>query len=186
MKKFWKLFDFKFGMNKKRWCPDPHPLTNSKSRALWKWKLSQKLFKFVPRSPLSQKFSKFRALYKWKKSEKFFGLKFGMTKKSWYPDPNPPWKIQSPELSVNEKNLKNFIPQIWHDQKKFVTWPLPSQKFSKSRVLCKGKNSEKFFSLKFGKVGAQSLTPPLPQTNWESRALGKAKYAENILTSNLV
>ena len=36
-----------------------------------------------------------------------------------FPDPFH-WTIQSPGCSVNEKILKNFWPEIYHDQKKFV------------------------------------------------------------------
>ena len=96
-----------------------------------------------------------------KKFWELFHLKFGMNKKSWYQDPHLPWKIQSPELLLNEKILKKILPQIWHDQMKLVPRPPPSLKISKSRAPAEWKNSEKIFTSKLAwrkKVGSQ--TPP--------------------------
>ena len=52
--------------------------------------------------------SESRLLSKWKNSKKFFDLKFGMTKKSWYPDPHPAKNSESNALCKQE-NSEEFL-----------------------------------------------------------------------------
>ena len=76
-------------------------------------------------------------------------------------NPPKPRKIERPQHLVKEKILKNFLPQIWHDQKSW--WTDPSPKNSESRVLCKGRNSKNFLTSNLTwpkKVGAQTFTLP--------------------------
>ena len=92
----------------------------------------------------------------------------------------PPSEKFSWEHSVKQKILKNFWPQIWHDQKSWCTDPSsPKTKTNlETRLLSKGK---KIFDPKFGKkVGG--WTPP---TYSESRVLCIGRNSENFLTSNL-
>ena len=113
------LLDLKFVMTKKSWCPEPHPpqkiqcpelLINTKIlKNFWLQIWCDQKKNWCPDTPPPPTNSESRALRKWRKVQKNFDLYFGVTKKSW---PRPPlWKIQSPEHSVNEKILKNFLPQ---------------------------------------------------------------------------
>ena len=108
--------------------PDP-PLKNKCPQCLVMEKIPKKFLisnlmwpkKLVP-WPHCEKFRVHSALYM-KKFWKIFDLKFGMTKKSWCPDPLP--KIQCPQCFVNKKILKNFWPQIYCEQKNWCPDPPP-------------------------------------------------------------
>ena len=119
-----------------------------------------------------------RVLSKGKNSKKILTSKLAWPKKL---APEPPLQIQSPELLVKEKILKNVWPQIWSNQ--ISRWIDPPPKNSESRVLCKWKNSENFLTSNL--AGPKKFGFWTPFQKIQSRALRKGKNSEKFLISNL-
>ena len=132
-----KYFVLKFGMTKTKFVLRPIPLKNSKSRVLCKQKNSEKFLTSNlawPKNvddqthPQPKNNSESRVLSKGKNSENVLTSNLAWPKNVDDQTHPQPKNIQSPECSVKEKILKNFWPQIWHDQKMLMIRHTPTQK----------------------------------------------------------
>ena len=147
------------------------PAKNSDSRVLCKWKNFKKFLtsnlawskKVGAQTPSPVKISESTVLCKWKNSTKFFGLKFGMTKKKWCPEPL--WKIQTRELDTGKNSKKFLTSNLTWPKKVGALTPLPRQ--IQSPECSVNKKFRKLFDLKFSMTNKISCKVP-PTKNSES------------------
>ena len=119
-----------------------------------------------------------RVLGKGKNSKKFLVSNLAWPKKV---APDPLWKIQSRVPGKGKHSVKFLVSNLaWW--RKVGAQTHPPTKNSVSRALCKVRNSEQFFDLKFS-MTKKSWCPT--STNSESRMLCKVKNSVKCLTSNL-